>query len=101
MYHSLTHTQITSSLSFFLFSFQVHEKSILLATLPITLLTTHHPHISTWFLLISAFSMYPLMTKDGLALVTWAMSGLYYACSKLLLVPGHRPHWVARTVVSL
>lgn len=36
--HLLPHLLLTSSLSFFLFSFQVHEKSILLPLMPLTLL---------------------------------------------------------------
>ena len=73
--------QVNSSLVFFLFSFQVHEKSILLAVLPASLLTHHHPHTLTWFQLLSLFSMYPLLTRDGLALPCWALGGLYLTLS--------------------
>uniref|UniRef100_A0A1Q3FH89 Alpha-1,3-glucosyltransferase n=1 Tax=Culex tarsalis TaxID=7177 RepID=A0A1Q3FH89_CULTA len=55
-----------SSLGFFLFSFQVHEKSILLAALPITLLFPLFPAQCFWFLQIATFSMFPLLAKDGL-----------------------------------
>ncbi|XP_053104118.1 dolichyl pyrophosphate Man9GlcNAc2 alpha-1,3-glucosyltransferase isoform X2 [Hemicordylus capensis] len=56
------------ALSFFLFSFQVHEKSILLVSIPVCLLISEIPLMSTWFLLVSNFSMLPLLLKDGLLL---------------------------------
>ncbi|XP_007957324.1 dolichyl pyrophosphate Man9GlcNAc2 alpha-1,3-glucosyltransferase [Orycteropus afer afer] len=61
-------TLVSCALSFFLFSFQVHEKSILLVSLPICLILNEIPFISTWFLLVSTFSMLPLLLKDGLLL---------------------------------
>ncbi|XP_067846507.1 dolichyl pyrophosphate Man9GlcNAc2 alpha-1,3-glucosyltransferase isoform X3 [Heptranchias perlo] len=60
--------EVNCSLSFFLFSFQVHEKSILLAALPVLLLLHEIPFMATWFLLVSTFSMLPLLLKDGLLL---------------------------------
>lgn len=44
-----------SSLSFFLFSFQVHEKSILIPLLPISLLFAHNSLLAGWFSFISTF----------------------------------------------
>ncbi|CAN9500878.1 unnamed protein product [Ophioblennius macclurei] len=55
-----------SSLAFFLFSFQVHEKSILLAALPVCFLLHDIPLVSVWFLHTTTFSMLPLFLKDGL-----------------------------------
>ncbi len=80
-----TRRQVTSSLSFFLFSFQVHEKSILLACLPMSLLTAHHPFLATTFQLTAAFSMYPLLTQDQLCLAVWALCCLYSLLSVLFL----------------
>lgn len=57
---------INSSLAFFLFSFQVHEKSILIASLPVILVFPAEPFMSLWFLQVSTFSMLPLLAKDGL-----------------------------------
>ncbi|CAG5863431.1 unnamed protein product [Menidia menidia] len=57
---------VNSSLAFFLFSFQVHEKSILLAALPVCLVLNDLPFVSVWFLQASTFSMLPLFLKDGL-----------------------------------
>ncbi len=83
--HPHTPAQVTSSLSFFLFSFQVHEKSILLACLPMSLLTAHHPFLVTTFQLTAAFSMYPLLTQDQLCLAVWALCCLYSLLSVLFL----------------
>ncbi|KAI0250725.1 ALG6, ALG8 glycosyltransferase family-domain-containing protein [Lactifluus subvellereus] len=64
---------LNSSMSFFLFSFQVHEKTILLPLLPLTLLLSTAPHDSPTFKLgvlannVGVFSMWPLLRKDGLA----------------------------------
>ncbi|XP_027884523.1 dolichyl pyrophosphate Man9GlcNAc2 alpha-1,3-glucosyltransferase [Xiphophorus couchianus] len=57
---------VNSSLAFFLFSYQVHEKSILLAALPVCLLLNEFPLMCIWFLQASTFSMLPLFLKDGL-----------------------------------
>ncbi|XP_030647303.1 dolichyl pyrophosphate Man9GlcNAc2 alpha-1,3-glucosyltransferase isoform X2 [Chanos chanos] len=57
---------VNSSLAFFLFSYHVHEKSILLPALPVCLLINDLPLMSIWFLLVSNFSMLPLFMKDGL-----------------------------------
>ncbi|KAJ7332643.1 hypothetical protein JRQ81_014823 [Phrynocephalus forsythii] len=59
---------VNCALSFFLFSFQVHEKSILLVSIPVCLVINEIPFMSTWFLLVSTFSMLPLLLKDGLLL---------------------------------
>ncbi|XP_070563337.1 dolichyl pyrophosphate Man9GlcNAc2 alpha-1,3-glucosyltransferase-like [Ptychodera flava] len=67
---------VNSSLIFFLFSYQVHEKSILIAALPVCLLLLEKPFFCLWFLLMSTFSMLPLLIKDGLFipyLVTMAL----------------------------
>ncbi|NWT42709.1 ALG6 glucosyltransferase, partial [Chroicocephalus maculipennis] len=59
---------VSCALSFFLFSFQVHEKSILLVSVPVCLIINEIPFMATWFLLVSTFSMLPLLLKDGLLL---------------------------------
>lgn len=57
-----------SSLAFFLFSFQVHEKSILLPLLPATLLVLEEPIATTLFMNTAMFSMFPLLKREGLVL---------------------------------
>ncbi|NXB72186.1 ALG6 glucosyltransferase, partial [Donacobius atricapilla] len=59
---------VSCALSFFLFSFQVHEKSILLVSVPVCLVINEIPFMATWFLLVSTFSLLPLLLKDGLLL---------------------------------
>ncbi|TFK40795.1 glucosyltransferase [Crucibulum laeve] len=68
----LPYALLTSSMSFFLFSFQVHEKTILLPLLPITLLLSGAPvdsAVYSWGALVNnvaVFSMWPLLKRDGL-----------------------------------
>ncbi|XP_052774588.1 dolichyl pyrophosphate Man9GlcNAc2 alpha-1,3-glucosyltransferase-like [Mya arenaria] len=56
---------VNSSLVFFLFSFQVHEKSILIPALIVCTLIPDCPFWCFWFLQVSTFSMLPLLVKDG------------------------------------
>ncbi|KAJ8503329.1 hypothetical protein ONZ45_g10961 [Pleurotus djamor] len=70
----LPYALLTSSMSFFLFSFQVHEKTILLPLMPLTLLLCGAPTGSamfSWGVLannVAMFSMWPLLKRDGLGL---------------------------------
>nr|XP_057929219.1 dolichyl pyrophosphate Man9GlcNAc2 alpha-1,3-glucosyltransferase [Doryrhamphus excisus]XP_057929220.1 dolichyl pyrophosphate Man9GlcNAc2 alpha-1,3-glucosyltransferase [Doryrhamphus excisus]XP_057929221.1 dolichyl pyrophosphate Man9GlcNAc2 alpha-1,3-glucosyltransferase [Doryrhamphus excisus]XP_057929223.1 dolichyl pyrophosphate Man9GlcNAc2 alpha-1,3-glucosyltransferase [Doryrhamphus excisus]XP_057929224.1 dolichyl pyrophosphate Man9GlcNAc2 alpha-1,3-glucosyltransferase [Doryrhamphus excisus] len=68
---------VNSSLAFFLFSYQVHEKSILLAFLPVCLFLNDLPLMAIWFLQASTFSMLPLFLKDGL-FVPYAVTSLAF-----------------------
>lgn len=71
---------IINSLCFFLFSYHVHEKSILLAAVPVLLNFPKYPVLSFWFLSVSTFSMLPLLIKDGLFLPFLALYVLYHLC---------------------
>ncbi|XP_012998278.1 dolichyl pyrophosphate Man9GlcNAc2 alpha-1,3-glucosyltransferase isoform X2 [Cavia porcellus] len=76
---------VSCALSFFLFSFQVHEKSILLVALPVCLVLHEVPFMSAWFLLVSTFSMLPLLLRDGLLLPSVATTMAFcMACAALL-----------------
>ncbi|KAG7088380.1 hypothetical protein E1B28_012381 [Marasmius oreades] len=87
----LPYTLLNSSMSFFLFSFQVHEKTILLPLMPITLLLSGAAQDSSIFALgalvtnTAVFSMWPLLKRDGL--------GAQYVALLLLWnrVIGHNP----------
>lgn len=68
---------INVSLSFFLFSYQVHEKSILLVATPVLLHFLFDPLPCFWFLLISNFSMLPLYIKDDLIIPFISLSALF------------------------
>ncbi|XP_017004082.2 probable dolichyl pyrophosphate Man9GlcNAc2 alpha-1,3-glucosyltransferase [Drosophila takahashii] len=72
-----------TSLAFFLFSFQVHEKTILLAALPSLFLLKWWPNEMVMFLEVSVFSMLPLLTRDELlvpALVSTLAFHLIFKC---------------------
>ncbi|KAL3090370.1 hypothetical protein niasHS_006822 [Heterodera schachtii] len=58
-----------NALAFFLFSFQVHEKSVLLAAIPALLLLNDESlqRPTSLFLVASLFSLFPLCLKDGVA----------------------------------
>ena len=62
---ALPYSLAGGSLAFFLFSFQVHEKSILLPCLPIAMLYPYDPIFAAWFLSFAAWSMIPLLVRDG------------------------------------
>jgi alpha-1,3-glucosyltransferase len=66
--------------SFFLFSFQVHEKTILLPLLPLVCLLGASRRVTffvTWLSAVASFTMFPLLLKDGL-LVPYTVSQLLY-----------------------
>ncbi|CAO3654834.1 unnamed protein product [Mucor hiemalis] len=71
------YTMINSSLAFFLFSFQVHEKSILLPLLPVTLLVLEEPVATTIFTNVAMFSMFPLLKREDLVLPYYITSFMW------------------------
>ncbi|TEB40059.1 ALG6, ALG8 glycosyltransferase [Coprinellus micaceus] len=79
----LTYALLSSSASFFLFSFQVHEKTILLPLLPLTLLmSAATPESAPWkwgclVNNVAVFSMWPLLRRDGLAVPYVALTVLW------------------------
>lgn len=76
---------INVSLAFFLFSFQVHEKSILLVAIPVALYLPSDPFICFWFLLVSNFSMLPLLIKDGLLIPFVGTTMIYVVAYSIIL----------------
>lgn len=77
---------VNSALGFFLFSFQVHEKSILLVAVPVVMYFHKDPFPCFWFLLMSSFSMLPLFAKDGL-LMAFAALNAFYGIAVYLMWP--------------
>jgi len=75
------YTLANCALAFFMFSFQVHEKTILLPALPVMLLLEAEGLIAVWFQLVAAFSMTPLLAKDGQLTAYMACSALFFAVS--------------------
>lgn len=66
------------SLAFFLASFQVHEKSILLPLAPACLLFYHDVKFANWFSFLAAWTLWPLVVIDRLqtAYVCLAISAI-------------------------
>jgi alpha-1,3-glucosyltransferase len=69
----LPYALASSAWSFYLFSFQVHEKSILLPLLPMTLLLGGKDGLSKetrawvgWANMVGTWTLYPLLKRDGL-----------------------------------
>eukprot|EP00250_Pteridium_aquilinum_P008093 c17665_g1_i1 orf=164-1666(+) len=59
-------SMFNTSISFYLFSYQVHEKSILLPLLPASLLILEDFLLYKGVVLCAMFSMFPLLRRDGL-----------------------------------
>ncbi|XP_042380705.1 probable dolichyl pyrophosphate Man9GlcNAc2 alpha-1,3-glucosyltransferase [Zingiber officinale] len=68
---------LNSSFSFYLFSYQVHEKSILLPLLPASLLALQEPTLFGWLINCSLLSMYPLVCRDKLSLQYGSVLALF------------------------
>lgn len=81
---------INSSLAFFLFSFQVHEKSILLVAIPVMMFFPYAPFVCFWFLCISIFSMMPLLVQDDLILGCIALSVFYFVSFRASIEHAYR-----------
>jgi len=60
----------STGLAFFLASFQVHEKSILMALAPISLLTWEDPTFCHWFSIVATWTLWPLIRVDRLEVAT-------------------------------
>eukprot|EP00056_Hartaetosiga_gracilis_P018507 m.11029 g.11029 ORF g.11029 m.11029 type:complete len:535 (-) comp6802_c0_seq2:11-1615(-) len=86
-------TLITCSLSFFFFSFQVHEKTILLVALPVALVRAkEHSFIQALFMSASTFSLYPLLEKDG-QVVQYAVVIIFAIASWIVLYASKWKRW--------
>eukprot|EP00850_Spirogloea_muscicola_P017087 SM000143S00752 [mRNA] locus=s143:321475:323960:+ [translate_table: standard] len=68
---------LNSAMGFYLFSFQVHEKSILLPLLPLAMLALEEPILFRLVTPVAVFSMYPLLQRDRLALPYSALQALF------------------------
>lgn len=76
---------VNSSLAFFLFSFQVHEKSILIPAVAAILIFPAEPFMVFWFLQVSTFSMFPLLIKDGQIMSFIGLSCCFVGITKLFI----------------
>lgn len=71
-----------SAFAFYLFGYQVHEKSVLLPALPVTLLAASEPELAAALPILAVFSMWPLLKKDGLGLAYVAVAAFFVSISK-------------------
>ena len=84
---NLTMSLASTSLAFFLFSYQVHEKSILLFTIPLVLLHGQlDPRLIIHGLSVSSLSMSHLYMKDGF-LFTSVMFNFFFILLANELIP--------------
>ncbi|KAL2807663.1 ALG6, ALG8 glycosyltransferase family-domain-containing protein [Aspergillus granulosus] len=74
----------TVAWGFFLFSFQVHEKSVLLPLLPMTLLIAGDGGLNKdtrswvgWANMLGSWTLYPLLKRDGLQVPYFVMTYLW------------------------
>ena len=77
---------LNTSLAFFLFSYQVHEKSILLVAIPAIMAVKifkgrYSQFMIFWFLTVTTFSMWPLLQKDGLQIAFLALQTIFIVMS--------------------
>lgn len=87
------------ALSAYLFSYQVHEKQVLIPLLPIALLFDTYPAISTWTSLIATFSLFPLLLREGLVVPYGAVLAIHiavvlYLCGTRLKQQNNVLRWV-------
>ena len=75
----------STALAFFLASFQVHEKSILLALAPISLLYWHDDVFVQWFSIMSAWTLWPLIQVDRLEAAYFCTLAIFVSLSFLSL----------------
>lgn len=68
--------------------FQVHEKTILLVSIPIILHFPHEPLMCLWFLQLATFSMLPLLVVDKLVMAYVCTNLIYLLMIKLVLTAG-------------
>lgn len=66
-----------SAFSFFLASFQVHEKSILLALAPASLLVQHNTSLIRWISIVAAWSLWPLLQIDRLEVAYFCVMTIF------------------------
>lgn len=73
----LNYSLVNVALAFFMFSFHVHEKTILFVTSALILLSRAEPFAVFWFELIATFSLQPLLIKDGLMIPYFSLMVIY------------------------
>eukprot|EP00172_Hildenbrandia_rubra_P001611 Plantae.Rhodophyta-Hildenbrandia_rubra.ctg21805.p1 GENE.Plantae.Rhodophyta-Hildenbrandia_rubra.ctg21805~~Plantae.Rhodophyta-Hildenbrandia_rubra.ctg21805.p1 ORF type:complete len:446 (-),score=41.85 Plantae.Rhodophyta-Hildenbrandia_rubra.ctg21805:751-2088(-) len=66
-----------SALAFYLFSYQVHEKQILIPLAPLVLVVQDWPGVVLWISGVAMLSLFPLLHREGLMLAFVACCGIH------------------------
>ncbi|THD27992.1 Alpha-1 3-glucosyltransferase [Fasciola hepatica] len=82
----LLYTLSSTSMAFFLFSYQVHEKSILLVAIPALCTLPICPLPSFLFALSSTLSMWPLFLKDQLVVPCLCTTLIFVSMGSIVLM---------------
>lgn len=67
------------ALSAYLFSYQVHEKQILIPLMPLCIMYGKYPLLSAWASVVATSSMFPLLLREGLLLPYVASLSIHLA----------------------
>jgi alpha-1,3-glucosyltransferase len=78
-----------TGLAFFLASYQVHEKSILMALAPLSLLLWEDVNFILWFSFVATWSLWPLIRVDRLEAAYWCSIVVFANVAFLLLNSWH------------
>lgn len=76
-------TAMSSALAFFLASFQVHEKSLLLALTPASLVLYNDPTVAYWFSIVTTWTLWPLLVMDRLQTAYFSSLGIFLSICEL------------------
>ncbi|KAJ1742246.1 Glucosyltransferase-like protein [Coemansia sp. RSA 1086] len=95
----LKYCLVNTSLAFFLFSFQVHEKTILVPLTPALLLIHEEKQAVHWMVQVALFSIYPLLLVDGQAISYWVLAIGWF----MLECPAHKGvlQWIATVAMAI
>ncbi len=67
------------ALAAFLFSFQVHEKQVLLPLVALALVHDSYPRMTLWMSMAASMSLFPLLVREGLVLPYIVVNTLHLA----------------------
>lgn len=74
------------SLSAFLFSYQVHEKQILIPLVPLAGLYGKFPKLSSWMSFVSTFSIFHLLFREGSSAAYVASAAIHFVIVMLTML---------------
>jgi len=77
----------SSALAFFLASFQVHEKGILIALAPLSLLALDAPNFVSWFSIVATWTLWPLLNIDRLCEAYFCCMMIFWCTKSIIGLP--------------